>query len=70
MLENGEEGMVLVDFTITKNGQIKINQINYSNKELKDIVISRLENLSIKKNNKYLGKSYIYKFQFVKELRS
>ncbi|NOZ48142.1 MAG: hypothetical protein GXO79_15395 [Chlorobi bacterium] len=62
-----ERELVIVDFTFTKDGKVIINQINYSNVELKNMVISKLEQLCKEGNKDFCGKSFIYKFKFSNE---
>lgn len=61
-------GLVVIDFTFTKQGEFKVNQINYSNVELKNIVLKELEQLCGKNKTDFSGKSFIYKFKFINEL--
>ncbi len=60
-------GLVIIDFTFTKYGKLEVNQINYSDDKLKDIVLEELEQLSKKNVSKLVGQSFIYKFSFVNE---
>lgn len=60
-------GLVVIDFTFTKQGELKVNQINYSNSELKNLVLKELEQLCEKNKTCFSGKSFIYKFKFVNE---
>ncbi len=66
-IKEGETGLVIIDFSITNNGKIEINQINYSDPELKEIVLKELEQLGEENGKEFYGKSFIYKFQFVNE---
>lgn len=61
------EGMVLVNFTVTAEGNIRINLTNESDVSLKDYVVKRLQNLWIKPSGESTEKSYNVKFEFKSE---
>ncbi len=67
-LENKDEsGIVAVDFSFDENGKIEINQLNYSDPILKDMVIQKLDALCVDGTEEFGGNSYIYKFEFINE---
>lgn len=66
-LDANKKGLVLIDFTICDSGNLVINQINYSDAELKDLIISELELLCMEGKTEFCGLSFIYKFEFVTE---
>ena len=55
---------VHVEFTVNEKGEIIIDQINSTNKEINDYVVSKLHAFKVEKGNEVIGKSYTYNFSF------
>jgi TonB family protein len=62
--QNKVEGMVLVGFTVDEKGNIKINGVNASNKELCDHVVRILGKTKALPSDMVYGKSFNMKFVF------
>ena len=62
--KNLEEGSVFVQFTITEEGKIEINTMNYFNAELGKYVKECLGKIEINKNDISIGKIKAIKFDF------
>jgi hypothetical protein len=61
------EGLVMVDFTLTATGKAQINAINYSHIEFKDQVIKKLNKINREADPELIGKTFIYKFVFIRK---
>lgn len=57
------EGVVLVDFTLNADGTIKVNATNQSDVNLKEYVVSKLEQIKVNPDSAE-GKTYCVKFVF------
>lgn len=55
---------VHVEFTVNTKGEIIIDEINSTNKEMNDYVIQKLKEFKVEKGNEVIGKSFIYNFSF------
>lgn len=58
------EGMVLVSFSYGEDGYINVNAVNASNDELKDHVVSQLEEIRLSRGIVDTHKEYIARFDF------
>lgn len=58
---------VHVEFTVSPKGEIIIDKINSTNKEINDYVITKLHEFKVEKGNEVIGKSFKYNFSFVVE---
>lgn len=63
--ENKSKNIVTVDFNVTEDGHIVVNEIN-GEPSLSSSVKEKLEKLVIKKMSGLSGKSFIYRFIFSK----
>lgn len=58
-------GVVFVEFEITEHGEVEINQVNGSHKQLEDYVTGKLRKLSVKEISA-VGKHFVkFNFKFV-----
>jgi len=55
---------VHVEFSVNSKGEIIIDEINSTNSEINDYVITKLKELKVEKGNEVIGKSYVYNFSF------
>ena len=62
--KNHEEGSVLVQFTVTEEGKIEVNTMNYFNAELGKYVKECLGKIVINKDDISIGKTKAIKFDF------
>lgn len=62
--KNHEEGSVLVQFTVTEEGKIEVNNMNYFNAELGKYVKECLGKIVINKDDISIGKTKAIKFDF------
>jgi len=58
------DAKVHVEFSINCIGEIIIDKINSTNKEINDYVIEKLKEFKVEKGNEVIGKSFIYNFSF------
>jgi len=58
------EGVVLVNFSVNKDGSIKVNLTNESDTNLKDYVVSKLKLIKVKNPEENNTLSYDVKFEF------
>ena len=65
--KNKLEGVVVVDFTLTQSGKAQINAINSSHEEFKQHVIQELNILNKEADKELIGKSFKYKFVFIRK---
>ncbi|MCB2219534.1 MAG: hypothetical protein KQI35_03990 [Bacteroidetes bacterium] len=56
--------VVVVSFTYTEEGFLKVLSLNSSDEELNPYIISKLENIRLKNGTVTIGKEYYAKFQF------
>lgn len=55
---------VFVVFSINTKGEIVIDEINSTNKEIHQYVIEKLKEFKVEKGSEVIGKSYTYNFSF------
>jgi len=61
------QGTVDVSFQIDNDGNLKIIQINSSNPELIDYVLSKLKKIQLDKEDSSIGQTIKYRFVFKKQ---
>lgn len=61
------QGTVDVSFQIDNDGNLKIIQINSSNPELIDYVVSKLKKIHLDKEDSSIGQTIKYRFVFKKQ---
>ena len=63
--ESGQTNIVTVDFNVTEDGHVKVNEIS-GNPTFTSHVKAQLEKLVLKKMSDLVGKSFVYRFVFNK----
>ena len=62
--DDQRKDIVVVSFTYTEDGFLKILSLNSSDEELNPYIISKLENIRLKNGSVTIGKEYYARFQF------
>jgi len=62
--DHQKQDFVVISFTYTEDGFMKVNSINSSDEELNPYIISKLENIRLRDGSVTIGKAYNAKFHF------
>lgn len=63
-IETKKEGTVFVQFTVSEDGKLLVNQMNYLDVTFGDYVKQRLSKIKIDKNDPEIGSTHTMKFDF------
>ena len=62
--DDQQKDVVVVSFSYTEDGFLKILSLNSSDEELNPYIISKLENIRLKNGSVTIGKAYYARFEF------
>ena len=62
--DDQKQDFVVISFTYTEDGFMKVNSINSSDEELNPYIISKLESIRLRDGSVTIGKAYNAKFHF------